>query len=142
VTDDIVDPIRGISHITFVVKDLDRMARLLCDGLGAREVYDSGERTFSLSREKFFVLGGTWLAAMQGEPPSERSYQHIAFEVATEALPVYRAKLEDLGVEIRPPRPRVEGEGESLYFHDFDNHLFELHAGSLEERLKRYGQVS
>jgi len=98
VTDDIVDPIRGISHITFVVKDLDRMARLLCDGLGAREVYDSGERTFSLSREKFFVLGGTWLAAMQGEPPSERSYQHIAFEVATEALPVYRAKLEDLGV--------------------------------------------
>ncbi|HEX8385624.1 MAG TPA: hypothetical protein VF576_05550 [Rubricoccaceae bacterium] len=41
-------------------------------------------------------------------------------------------------MEIRPARPRVEGEGESLYFYDFDNHLFELHGGSLERRLARY----
>ncbi len=33
--------IRGISHITFVVKDLSLMARFLCQGLGAQEVYDS-----------------------------------------------------------------------------------------------------
>jgi len=46
--------------------------------------------------------------------------------------------LRKLGVEIGPPRHRVEGEGESLYFYDFDNHLFELHTGTLEERLARY----
>src|SRR5688572_20927781 len=74
-------PMKGISHVTFVVRDLDRMATLLCDGLGAREVYDSSGRNFSLSREKFFVLGGVWLVAMEGDPPPARSYQHLAFEV-------------------------------------------------------------
>ena len=33
----------GISHLTFIVRDLDRMATLLCKGLGAREVYDSAD---------------------------------------------------------------------------------------------------
>ena len=130
--------IAGISHLTFLVRDLERTARLLVDGLGAREVYDSGERTHSLSPEKFFVLGGVWLVAMEGEPPAERSYRHVAFQVDAEDLPGYRTRLERLGVEIRPPRPRSEGEGESLYFHDFDNHLFELHAGTLDARLAAY----
>ncbi|MDC7808091.1 FosX/FosE/FosI family fosfomycin resistance hydrolase [Luteimonas sp BLCC-B24] len=134
--------IAGISHLTFLVRDLERTARLLVDGLGAREVYDSGERTHSLSPEKFFVLGGVWLVAMEGEPPAERSYRHVAFQVDAEDLPGYRTRLERLGVEIRPPRPRSEGEGESLYFHDFDNHLFELHAGTLDARLAAYAATS
>lgn len=129
----------GISHITFVVRDLERMATFLREGLGAREVYDSAARNFSLAREKFFVLGGVWLAAMEGEPPAGRSYQHVAFRVGESELPLYQARLEALGVEVRPPRKRVEGEGLSLYFHDFDNHLFELHSGTLEQRLVAYG---
>lgn len=76
---------------------------------------------------------------MEGEPPAERSCQHVAFEVGEDDLAVYRVKLEALGVEILPPRKRVEGERMSVYFHDFDNHLFELHAGTLEQRLVRYG---
>jgi catechol 2,3-dioxygenase-like lactoylglutathione lyase family enzyme len=128
----------GISHITFVVRDLERMAVLLCEGLGAREIYDSIGQNYSLSREKYFVLGGVWLAAMEGEPLADRSYQHVAFSVRESDLPTYHAKLEALGVEVRPPRPRVDGEGLSLYFYDFDNHLFELHAGTLEQRLARY----
>ncbi len=57
--------IQGISHITFIVRDLERMTTFLCTGLGAREIYDSHSRTFSLSREKFFLLGGVWLAAWE-----------------------------------------------------------------------------
>lgn len=128
----------GISHLTFLVRDLERTARLLVEGLGAREVYDSGDRPHSLSREKFFELGGVWIATMEGAPPAERSYRHVAFQVAAGDLPGYRTRLERLGVDIRPPRPRIEGEGESLYFHDFDNHLFELHTGTLASRLAAY----
>ncbi|RYG96310.1 MAG: FosX/FosE/FosI family fosfomycin resistance thiol transferase, partial [Alphaproteobacteria bacterium] len=29
----------GISHITFIVRDLERMATFLCHGLGATEIY-------------------------------------------------------------------------------------------------------
>lgn len=108
-------------------------------GLGAREVYDSAGRNFSLSREKFLVLGGIWLAFMEGEP-TQKSYRHVAFEVAEADLASYEARLRPLGVEIVPPRPRVEGEGMFLYFHDYDNNLFELHAGTLEQRLARYSQ--
>jgi catechol 2,3-dioxygenase-like lactoylglutathione lyase family enzyme len=132
--------VQGISHITFVVRDLDRMAAFLCDGLGAQEVYDSAGHNYSLSREKFFLLGGVWLAAMEGAPPAERSYQHVAFQVAEPELELYRQRLEALGAEVRPPRARVEGEGQSLYVYDFDNHLFELHTGTLAQRLARYAQ--
>jgi catechol 2,3-dioxygenase-like lactoylglutathione lyase family enzyme len=128
----------GISHITFIVRDLQRMAGFMCQGLGAREVYDSSAHNFSLSREKFFVLSDVWVAAMEGEPPSARSSQHVAFSVDDAELPGYRARLEALGVEIRAPRERVDGEGQSLYFYDFDNHLFELHTGTLEQRLSHY----
>jgi catechol 2,3-dioxygenase-like lactoylglutathione lyase family enzyme len=132
-------PMKGISHLTFIVRDLGRMATFLRDGLGAREVYDSAGANHSLSREKFFLLGGVWIAAMEGEPPAERSYQHVAFAVDAADLPRYAAALQAIGAEVRPPRPRIDGEGESLYVHDFDNHLFELHAGTLDQRLARYG---
>ena len=130
--------IQGLNHITFIVRDLERMATFLCDGLGALEVYDSTGNNFSLSREKFFLLGGVWVAAMEGEPPASKSYQHVAFKIAAAGLAGYRARLESLGVEFLSQRSRVAGEGESLYFYDFDNHLFELHTGTLEERLMRY----
>ena len=129
--------IGALSHVTFIVSDLERSARLWRDGLGATEVYDSGADTYSLSAEKFFTLGGMWVAIMQGEA-AERSYRHVAFQANAADIPAYEQKLRDLGVEIRPARPRVDGEGLSLYFYDYDNNLLELHSGTLQERLERY----
>ena len=133
--------IEGISHITFIARDLERAANLLCAGLGAKEVYDSTRKNFSISREKFFTLGGIWLAVMEGEPVA-RSYRHVAFKVDAAELRELESRLRSLGVEIQPSRPRVEGEGQSLYFYDFDNNLFELHTGTLEQRLETYKSVS
>ena len=131
--------IRGLSHLTFIVRDLERTSELFRQALGAAEVYDSGDRQFSLAREKFYLLGGVWLAFMQGEP-IERSYRHVAFAVDEDELAQYESRLIAAGVEVKPPRPRVEGEGRSLYFYDFDNNLFELHTGTLQERLERYAR--
>ncbi|RNF58046.1 FosX/FosE/FosI family fosfomycin resistance thiol transferase [Pseudomonas aeruginosa] len=130
-------PVSGVSHITFMSRDLARTARIWTYGLGATEVYDSGETTFSLSQEKFFLLGSTWIAVMLGEP-APRSYHHVAFEVDDIDLPSIETKLKELGVEFMPPRARVDGEGKSLYFYDFDDNLLELHAGTLQQRLERY----
>ena len=77
---------------------------------------------------------------MQGESPAERTYRHLAFKVADDALPEFEARLRSIGVDVKAPRPRVEGEANSLYFYDFDNHLFELHTGTLDQRLKRYAK--
>lgn len=132
--------IEGLSHLTFIVRDLERMTRLIVDVLGGREVYASGDRTFSIAREKFFVAGGLWLAIMEGEPLTERTYNHVAFKVAEKDLEALKQRIADLGLEIRESRPRVDGEGASIYFHDWDNHLFELHTGTLEARLRRYAE--
>ncbi|AZO73716.1 MAG: FosX/FosE/FosI family fosfomycin resistance thiol transferase [Mesorhizobium sp.] len=132
--------IEGLSHMTFVVRDLDRMGEILAGVFGAREVYDSGARQFSLSREKFFLIGDLWIAIMQGEPLIDRSYNHVAFKIDESHFDRYVDRVRKLGLDMRPPRPRVEGEGRSIYFHDHDNHLFELHTGTLAERLTRYAR--
>jgi catechol 2,3-dioxygenase-like lactoylglutathione lyase family enzyme len=105
----------------------------------AREVYASGERTFSTAREKFFLIGDLWIAIMEGLPEIRRSYRHVAFKIREEDFETYRSRIIALGLELLPPRPRIKGEGRSLYFYDFDNHLFELHTGTLAERLEAYG---
>jgi fosfomycin resistance protein FosX len=134
--------IEGLSHITFVVRDLNRMEEILVSVLGARKVYDSGDKTFSVSRERFFLAGEApvWLAIMEGESLETRTYNHVAFKISELDYPACLERVRALGLEIREGRSRVEGEGRSIYFHDHDNHLFELHTGTLEERLKRYAQ--
>lgn len=132
--------IKGISHITLIVADLDKTTGLLRAVFDAREVYSSGEKRFSLSREKFFLINDIWLCIMEGEPLIERTYNHIAFQVSESEFDSYKSKIIASGVDFRPERPRIDGEGRSIYFYDFDNHLFELHTGTLEERLHAYSE--
>jgi fosfomycin resistance protein FosX len=132
--------IQGLSHLTFIVRDLDKMAEIITKVLGGEEVYSSGDQTFSTSREKFFTAGGIWIAIMEGESLASRTYNHVAFKVTDAELEKARLAAAKLGLDIRPTRPRVYGEGQSLYFFDHDNHLFELHTGTLDERLARYRQ--
>ena len=132
--------IEGLSHLTFIVRDLDRMERLLTAVVGARKVYDSGAETFSVAKERFFLAGGLWIAIMEGEPLPNRTYNHVAFKIADADYDQCLAAITSLGLDVREGRSRVEGEGRSIYFHDDDNHLFELHTGTLEERLSRYAR--
>lgn len=126
--------------MTFIVKDLDRMEEILTQVFNAKKVYDSGEDTFSLSKERFFDIGGVWVATMEGDPLPERSYNHVAFEMGPDDYDDRLARIEALGLEVREGRTRVEGEGHSIYFYDDDNHMFELHSGTLQERLIRYAK--
>ncbi len=128
----------GLSHITFIVSDLDRMQRILKKVLNARCIYRSGANQFSLSEERFFMVGDVWIAIMKGEPLSGRSYNHVAFQICEEDYEACQMRIEALGLDLHSPRSRVKGEGRSLYFYGPDNHLFELHTGTLEQRLARY----
>lgn len=130
--------IKGLSHITFLVKDLEKTSDLLKTVLDAREVYSSGDDSHSISRECFFMIGTVWVAIMEGEPLSERTYNHVAFKIDDGQFEIYEQRVRDMGLEFRVGRPRIEGEGRSLYFYDYDNHLLELHTGTLCDRLKAY----
>jgi catechol 2,3-dioxygenase-like lactoylglutathione lyase family enzyme len=130
--------INGISHVTFIVKDLERTAVFLEKVFEAKEVYS---RDLAV---KYFLIGDLWIALNKGAPLKERTYNHIAFHVSQDDLDKYIKRVRDIGLEIEPERPsrtRIAGEGRSIYFYDFDNHLFELHTGTLPERLAAYSQT-
>jgi fosfomycin resistance protein FosX len=78
---------------------------------------------------------------MEGKPLSEKTYNHIAFKITEKDFDKYVEKIKSLDINIKTDRSRIEGEGKSIYFYDYDNHLFELHTGTLEQRLKRYKKI-
>ena len=125
--------ISGINHITFIVKNMDRTANFLEKIFDAREVYSS-------VTAKYFRIGDLWIALNVGGSLSERTYNHIAFSICENDFDEYARRVKDIGVEILEDRQRLSGEGRSLYFYDYDNHLFELHTGSLEKRLACYNE--
>ncbi len=133
--------ISGLSHLTFIVQDLDRMTAIIVEVFGGREVYASGTKQHSIAPEKFFGVGGMWIAIMQGHALPTRTYNHVSFKVSVDQLTTAKLAIEKLGLEFRESRPRSEGEGQSLYFYDYDNHLFELHTGTREERLAAYKEL-
>ena len=104
--------------------------------LDGKEVYRSGARQFSIAPERFYEIGGLWVAIMR------QTYDHVAFKIANQDYDRYRRRIVDFGLELKESRPRVQGEGRSLYFHDRDNHLFELHTGALTDRLAAYARLS
>ena len=133
--------ILGISHFTFIVKDLEAATVFWENIFEAEEVYSSGDKAHSISKEKFFLVGDIWICIMEGNALEERTYNHIAFQIKDDKFDEHLEKIKNCGVEIKQERPRINGEGRSIYFYDFDNHLFELHTGSLDERLKSYKEL-
>lgn len=132
-------PIHGINHVTIIVRDMDRTVQLFVQALGAREEYRSPEREYSKYPETFLRIGDLWLVVMEdAHIQRARSYDHIALGIDLEAVPEVTRRLIEAGAEVVPSRPRIGAESASVYFYDFDNHLFELHAGDIADRLRHY----
>jgi catechol 2,3-dioxygenase-like lactoylglutathione lyase family enzyme len=114
-----------------VVKDLERTAVFMEKIFDAKVVYSS-------ENAKYLLLNDLWIALNKGNALSERTYNHLAFAIKDSDFDNYVQRIKDVGVEIIEGRARHAGEGRSVYFYDFDNHLFELHTGTLSERLAAY----
>ncbi|EGP4989614.1 TPA: FosX/FosE/FosI family fosfomycin resistance thiol transferase [Enterococcus faecium] len=132
-----------ISHITLIVKDLNKTSVLLNTLFDAKEIYDSQQKKFSLYPEKFFLVKDLWIAVMQDSSNKlPKTYNHIAFKIDEQDIDSFVSKIQMLGLTVEPGRSRVKGEASSIYFYDYDNHLFELHTGTLQERLKSYNSTT
>ncbi len=78
---------------------------------------------------------------MQGNSLFEKTYNHVVFHIDDCDFDKFKERVIAMGVEIKNARKRESGEERSLYFYDFDNHLFEIHAGTLDDRLVAYNQA-
>lgn len=133
--------IESVSHITFVVKNLDQTTQLFKELFNAKEVYYSDEKKHSLFKERFFIIGNQWIAVMEDTNILNRTYHHVAFKIPDSDVDRYLDKIKTLKLELKHPRKRVAGEGYSIYFYDYDNNLFELHTETLENRLASYTEI-
>ena len=81
------------------------------------------------------------MATMEGEPLRDKTYNHVVFKMAVEDYDNKLQRIQTLRLDVREGRSRVDGEGRPIYFYDFDNHMFELHRGTLQDRLRRYDKA-
>jgi len=116
--------VKGINHLAFACEDLEKSKHLFEYIFGAEEVKATPD-------EIFLKLADFWIVLINGKP-LERSYNHYAFQVDPNDLTEFEDKIRSLKLTILPGRDRAVGENNSLYFYDYDNHLFELHTGDLQ----------
>ena len=116
-----------IAHVALIVNDPARTAGLL------RELFAVPVLKRSEGHDETFVkLGVTWFALIGADVKRERTGDHIAFRVTRATIQAIAAKLKSKGFEFI-----MAQSGASLYFFDFDNHVFELDSSDLEEELNR-----
>ena len=123
--------IRGFSHITLSVRDIEESFLFYKDTLGFRPL---------MRREKsiYFLAGDLWFCIEEDSElrvSSLPEYSHIAFYVEPMDFSVLEEKLINSGVE---KFKENSSPGDSLYFLDPNGHKLEIHSGNLRDRLAHY----
>lgn len=123
-----------IAHIALIVQDPARTADFLRDLFEAPVLRRTDEDGHD---ETFIRLGVTWFALVSADVKRERTGDHVAFHVEREIIPAMADKLKSKGYDFI-----LSKSGTSLYFFDFDNHLFELDSSDQEQELDKLAAPS
>jgi catechol 2,3-dioxygenase-like lactoylglutathione lyase family enzyme len=117
----------SVSHIALVVADPARTALLFETLFAAKTV----RRVDAEGHDETFInLGNTWFLLAKAAVERQRTGDHIAFHVTKADLSATAEKLKAMNLEFILAR-----SDSSLYFFDYDNHIFELDTTDLASEL-------
>ncbi|HEY6457137.1 MAG TPA: VOC family protein [Steroidobacteraceae bacterium] len=120
--------LNSISHIALVVADPARTALLFEDLFEAKTV----RRVDADGHDETFInLGNIWVLLAKAAVERKRTGDHIAFRVTKAELLATVEKLKAMNLEFILARADT-----SLYFFDYDNHVFELDTTDLDSELR------
>jgi hypothetical protein len=119
--------LNSISHVALVVSDPARTALLFETLFSTRTVRRVDEDGHD---ETFINLGNTWFLLAKATVERQRTGDHIAFRVTKADLLATAEKLKAMNLEFILARSDT-----SLYFFDYDNHVFELDTTDLGSEL-------
>ncbi|MBK0093289.1 MULTISPECIES: fosfomycin resistance glutathione transferase [Erwiniaceae] len=116
----------GLNHITLAVSNVSESFTFYIETLGftPRAQWKNGA---------YLSIGELWLCLSLDDVSIGKDYTHYAFSIEDEVFEAFAERLKASGVKEWKVN---KSEGKSLYFLDPDGHKLELHAGSLESRLK------
>lgn len=121
--------IKGINHITLSVNDLDESFLFYTDLLGLKAIS-------KWKKGAYLMAGNIWITLIKDEKVREKAlpeYTHIAFDIEEKDFIDLSNKIINYGAKIFQENT---SEGLSLYFLDPNGHKLEIHASSLENRIK------
>ena len=116
----------GMNHITLAVSNVSESFTFYVETLGftPRAQWKNGA---------YLSIGELWLCLSLDAVSIGKDYTHFAFSIEDEVFEAFAGRMKASGVK---EWKFNKSEGKSLYFLDPDGHKLELHAGSLESRLK------
>ncbi len=117
--------LRGLNHITIVVKDLDKSFEFYTKLLGMK-------KHAKWNMGAYLSLGDLWFCLNVDKRNKSSDSSHISFDISKNDFEKMKNMLLKNDIEIWKEN---KSEGESLYFLDPDNHKLEIHVGSLQSRL-------
>jgi catechol 2,3-dioxygenase-like lactoylglutathione lyase family enzyme len=120
--------IRGINHVTFAVRDLERALAFYADVLELRPVARWPKGAYLLAGDLWVALVVDRNAGGSASP----DYSHVALAVGSDDFEVLARRVRESGAVIWQEN---RSEGDSLYFTDPDGHRLEFHVTGLAERL-------
>lgn len=121
--------LKGISHITLAVKDLETSFNFYKDVLGFKPLMKKTTGAYFLAGDLWFCLNLDPNRETQTSP----EYTHFAFDVNESGFKVLSENITKYGSQIWQDNT---SEGHSLYFLDPDGHKLEIHVGDWQSRIK------
>lgn len=121
--------IKGINHITLSVKDLNESFKFYTEILSFKPICKG-------KKVSYLLAGKIWIALIKDTHTRKKElpeYTHIAFDIEEKNFRELSNKIISYGAKIFQENT---SEGLSLYFLDPNGHKLEIHASTLEDRIK------